>query len=143
MEKVLVTGGCGFIGSHIAEQLLKENYRVSILDNLTTGHRSNIEGLAVDFYEQDITKPEVIDVIKSIDPDYIIHLAAQVSVAESVSDFLNDENINIKGSLHIIKAAGECSVKRLSLHHQQLFMEILNICLSTLVIKQIQAHPTG
>lgn len=49
MEKVLVTGGCGFIGSHIAEQLLKENYRVSILDNLTTGHRSNIEGLAVDF----------------------------------------------------------------------------------------------
>ncbi|WP_141771769.1 NAD-dependent epimerase/dehydratase family protein, partial [Bacillus licheniformis] len=63
MEKVLVTGGCGFIGSHIAEQLLKENYRVSILDNLTTGHRSNIDGLPIDFYEQDITKPEVIDVI--------------------------------------------------------------------------------
>ena len=113
MEKVLVTGGCGFIGSHIAEQLLKENYQVSILDNLTTGHRSNIDGLPVDFYEQDITKPEVIDVIKSIDPDYIIHLAAQVSVAESVSDFLNDENINIRGSLHIIKAAGECNVKKI------------------------------
>ncbi|MDI5791343.1 GDP-mannose 4,6-dehydratase [Bacillus licheniformis] len=44
-----MTGGCGFIGSHIAEQLLKENYRVSILDNLTTGHRSNIDGLPIDF----------------------------------------------------------------------------------------------
>ena len=138
-----MTGGCGFIGSHIAEQLLKENYRVSILDNLTTGHRSNIDGLPIDFYEQDITKPEVIDVIKSIDPDYIVHLAAQVSVAESVSDFLNDENINIRGSLHIIKAAGECNVKRSSLHHQRLFMEIRITCLSTPVTKQTQAHPTG
>ncbi|MFN2744467.1 NAD-dependent epimerase/dehydratase family protein [Bacillus sp. z60-18] len=113
MEKVLVTGGCGFIGSHIAEQLLKENYQVSILDNLSTGHRSNIEGLPIDFYHEDITNPEVIEVIKSINPDYIIHLAAQVSVGESVKDFLNDENINIRGSLHVIKAASECGARKI------------------------------
>lgn len=75
MEKVLVTGGCGFIGSHIAEQLLKENYQVSILDNLTTGYLSNIDGLPVDFHQEDITKPEAIELIKRINPDYIIHLA--------------------------------------------------------------------
>ncbi|KAA6450834.1 NAD-dependent epimerase/dehydratase family protein [Bacillus swezeyi] len=113
MEKVLVTGGSGFIGSHITEQLLKEHYQVAVLDNLTTGHLSNIEGLPIDFYQEDITHPEAIEVIKSINPDYIIHLAAQVSVAESVSDFLNDENINIRGSLHVIKAASECGVKKI------------------------------
>ncbi|NPC94337.1 NAD-dependent epimerase/dehydratase family protein [Bacillus sp. WMMC1349] len=113
MEKVLVTGGCGFIGSHIAEQLLQENYQVAIIDDLTTGHLSNIEGLPIDFYEHDVTAPDVIELIKRINPDYIIHLAAQVSVAESVSDFLKDENINIRGSLHIIKAASECSVNKI------------------------------
>ncbi|EME73362.1 NAD-dependent epimerase/dehydratase family protein [Bacillus sonorensis] len=113
MEKVLVTGGCGFIGSHITEQLLKENYHVTILDNLSTGHLANIDGLPVDLHQEDITKPEAMELIKSINPDYIIHLAAQVSVAESVSDFLKDENINIRGSLHVIKAASECGVKKI------------------------------
>ncbi|MGG7219054.1 NAD-dependent epimerase/dehydratase family protein [Bacillus sp. ATD] len=76
-----------FIGLHIAEHLLKENYRVAILVKLTTGHQINIDGLPFDFHEQDITKPKALDVIKSIDPDYIILLAAQMSIAESVSVF--------------------------------------------------------
>ena len=62
--------------------------------------------------EADVTKPATIDLIKQIAPDYIIHLAAQVSVAVSVQDFVYDEEVNIKGSLHVIKAAAEAGVEK-------------------------------
>ncbi|MEH7086475.1 NAD-dependent epimerase/dehydratase family protein [Neobacillus drentensis] len=112
MRKVIVTGGAGFIGSHIVEELLLNNYSVTVIDNFSTGRQENIDHLPIEVYNHDITHPSVIELIVSLCPDYIIHQAAQVSVAESVKDFLFDEKVNIKGSLHIIKAAIESKVKR-------------------------------
>ncbi|MFP5111884.1 NAD-dependent epimerase/dehydratase family protein [Bacillaceae bacterium C204] len=112
MSKVIVTGGAGFIGSHIVEELLRNNYNVTVIDNFSTGRQENIEHLPIETYNHDITDPSVIKLIVSLCPDYIIHQAAQVSVAASVKDFLFDEKVNIKGSLHIIKAAIESKVKK-------------------------------
>lgn len=113
MNRVVVTGGAGFIGSHIVEELLSSGYEVMILDNFSTGHHVNIAHLPVRVFECDITDPSVIDLIVSLKPDYIIHQAAQVSVAESVHNILHDENVNVKGSLHVIKAAVKASVQKI------------------------------
>ncbi|MEH7308647.1 NAD-dependent epimerase/dehydratase family protein [Neobacillus drentensis] len=112
MSKVIVTGGAGFIGSHIVEELLRHDFNVTVIDNFSTGQLENIEHLPIEVYNHDITDPSVIDLIVSLCPDYIIHQAAQVSVAESVKDFLMDEKINIRGSLHMINAAIKAKVKR-------------------------------
>lgn len=112
MRRVIVTGGAGFIGSHIVEELLQNDFIVTVIDNFSTGRQENIDHLPIEVYNHDITHPSVIELIVSLSPDYIIHQAAQVSVAESVKDFLFDEKVNIKGSLHIIKAAIESKVKR-------------------------------
>ncbi|MFT8320307.1 MAG: NAD-dependent epimerase/dehydratase family protein [Bacillus sp. (in: firmicutes)] len=112
MKKVIVTGGSGFIGSHIAEELLAEGYKVIVIDNFSTGHYRNIAHLPVEIYQSDITNPNIIDFIASLEPDYIIHQAAQVSVAESVHNILHDENVNVKGSLHVMKAAIKASVQK-------------------------------
>lgn len=112
MSKVIVTGGAGFIGSHIVEELLQNNFNVTVIDNFSTGRKENIEHLPIEVYNHDITNPSVIELIVSLCPDYIIHQAAQVSVAASVKDFLFDEKVNIRGSLNVIRAAIESKVKR-------------------------------
>ncbi|MBD8070886.1 NAD-dependent epimerase/dehydratase family protein [Bacillus sp. PS06] len=112
MTKVIVTGGSGFIGSHIVEELLEHQFDVTVIDNFSTGHRENLENVDVDILEYDITNPSVIPLIVSLQPDYIIHQAAQVSVVESVKNPLNDEHVNIKGSLHMIEAAIQSNVKK-------------------------------
>ncbi|MFL6558462.1 MAG: NAD-dependent epimerase/dehydratase family protein [Bacillus sp. (in: firmicutes)] len=112
MSKVIVTGGSGFIGSHIVEELLQNDFKVTVIDNFSTGRRANIEHLPIEVINHDITDPSVIDLIVSLCPDYIIHQAAQVSVADSVRDILFDEKVNIRGSLHIINAAIKSQVKR-------------------------------
>lgn len=112
MKKVLVTGGSGFIGSHTVEALLEKGYEPIVLDNFSTGSRENIAHLSVQCMEADVTQPATIDLIKQIAPDYIIHLAAQVSVAVSVQDFVYDEEVNIKGSLHVMKGAAEAGVEK-------------------------------
>ncbi|RFU63987.1 NAD-dependent epimerase/dehydratase family protein [Peribacillus glennii] len=112
MKKVIVTGGAGFIGSHIVEELLRNHYQVTVIDNFSTGHHENIKHLPIKLYDYDITNPGIMDLIASLNPDYIIHQAAQVSVAESVQNILFDEHVNVKGSLHIIKAAIKSRVKK-------------------------------
>lgn len=113
MEKVLVTGGAGFIGSHVVEALLKKGYAVAVMDNFSTGRRENIANLPVDLYICDIADSSVINVVKSIHPDYIIHLAAQISVSQSVADPLFDERTNVTGSLNIMNGARLSSVKKI------------------------------
>ncbi|GER67493.1 UDP-glucose 4-epimerase [Weizmannia acidilactici] len=112
MGKVLVTGGAGFIGSHIAEVLLEHGYEVAVIDNFSTGSRHHIAHLPIEVYPCDITDPRVIDLIVSIHPDYIVHQAAQVSVPGSIRDILFDEEVNVKGSLHVIKAAVRVSARK-------------------------------
>jgi len=136
MSKVVVTGGAGFIGSHIAEELVEAGYEVTIIDNFSTGYYSNIAHLSADIYQYDITNPSIIDFIVGLKPDYIIHQAAQVSVAESVHNILHDENVNVKGSLHIIKAAIKASVKKL------VFASSAAVYGNPLVLPVTVEHPT-
>ncbi|MCM3585254.1 NAD-dependent epimerase/dehydratase family protein [Mesobacillus maritimus] len=113
MKRVLVTGGAGFIGSHIVDELVKQNFHVVVLDNLSTGKVENVRHRHIEVHQWDITDPNVVEMITSLCPDYIIHQAAQVSVAESVKNPVHDEHINIKGSLHVIEAAVKARVKKL------------------------------
>lgn len=113
MKRVVVTGGAGFIGSHVVEELLRHDYKVAVIDNFSTGHRKNIAGLPVDVYDFDVTDPHVGDLILSLHPDSIIHLAAQISVAQSVRDPLFDEQVNVRGSLHVMRAAVRSSVGKI------------------------------
>lgn len=114
MEKVLVTGGAGFIGSHVVEKLIEKGYKVAVVDNLSTGKKNNIKGYEVELYHCDITDAiHLFQVVESFQPDYIIHLAAQVSVSESVKSITYDSMVNIQGSINVIEAARKYSVKRI------------------------------
>lgn len=114
MEKVLVTGGAGFIGSHVVEKLIEKGYKVAVVDNLSTGKKDNIKGCEVEFYHCDITDAlHLFQVVETFQPDYIIHLAAQVSVTESVKNITYDSMVNIQGSVNVIEAAKKYNIKRI------------------------------
>jgi len=100
--KILVTGGAGFIGSHLVDRLIKEGNEVSIIDNLSTGDKSNLNPKA-HFYEMDICSSRISDVFKREQPTVVFHLAAQIDVRKSVADSITDAKINILGSLNIIQ----------------------------------------
>src|SRR5699024_3012450 len=104
MEKVLITGGAGFIGSHLAETLYKKGMEVYVLDNLSTGKIENISFLdKKKVFIQDIqNKKEVDDIIKKYDFTYIIHLAAIVSVVDTVNNPIKSHNINVNSTLHLL-----------------------------------------
>ncbi len=109
--KVLVTGGAGFIGSHVAEAYLEEGHEVIVVDNLSTGKAENIpEGAR--FYLLDIKSPEAVRLIKLEKPAVINHQAAQISVPLSVQDPALDAGENILGTVNLLKAAGDAGVER-------------------------------
>ncbi len=108
--RILVTGGAGFIGSHITELYLNNGYNVDIIDNLSTGSRDNLDSRAV-LYEMDIRSPEAAELIKERKYDIINHQAAQINLRTSVDDPEYDVNVNIIGSINLIKAAVETGVK--------------------------------
>lgn len=111
MAKILVTGGAGFIGSHVVELFLEKGYEVAILDDLSTGRESNLDPRAK-FYKMDIRSPEVREVFEAERPDYISHHAAQMDVRRSVAQPLFDADVNILGSINLIERAKEFGVKR-------------------------------
>lgn len=100
-NRVLITGGAGFIGSHIADELIKNDFKVSIIDNLSTGKLENINPNAT-FYKMDILKDDLSSIFELQMPQIVIHLAAQISVAQSVQDAVFDANENIIGTLKIL-----------------------------------------
>jgi len=120
MANYLVTGGAGFIGSHIAETLLKEGHRVRILDNFSTGRRENLQAiqmiapLNLEIIEGDVRDKKVCDqVVSGI--DFVFHEAAQVSVPESVNDPETTQEVNIGGTLNLLSACKRAGIKRLVL----------------------------
>jgi UDP-glucose 4-epimerase len=111
MAKILVTGGAGFIGSHVVDLFIEQGYEVVILDDLSTGRASNLNPQAK-FYKMDIRSPEVRDVFDLERPDYVCHHAAQMDVRRSVAQPLFDADVNILGSINLIERAKEFNVKR-------------------------------
>ena len=97
--KILVTGGAGFIGSHVVDFLIKENHDVIIIDNLSSGQKENINKKAV-FYHEDLSDFEKTEeIIKKESIEIIYHLAAQIDVRKSVSEPMEDAKINILTSI--------------------------------------------
>jgi UDP-glucose 4-epimerase len=111
MAKILVTGGAGFIGSHVVDLLVAKGYEVVIIDDLSTGHASNLNP-AARFYQIDIRSPQVREVFEAEKPDYVSHHAAQMDVRRSVAQPLVDASINILGSINLLEYAREFGVKR-------------------------------
>ena len=110
MAKILVTGGAGFIGSHVVDLFLDRGFEVIILDDLSTGRASNINPNAK-FYQMDIRDPGIRKVFELEGPDYISHHAAQMDVRRSVAQPLFDAEVNILGSINLIECAKEFNVK--------------------------------
>ncbi len=110
--KVLVTGGAGFIGSHIVDRLIKKGHKVSIIDNLSRGHKENINKKA-NFYKLDINSNRVSDVFKKEKPDIVNHHAAMINVRESVDIPLVYEKNNILGLVNILTNCQKNKVKKI------------------------------
>lgn len=108
MDKYLITGGAGFIGSHIAESICSQGHKVVVVDNLRTGFMKNISHLDVDFVGGDIRDKELMRDLAS-DAKGIFHLAALVSVPESLQKISECLQINVEGTLNVLNAARETS----------------------------------
>lgn len=110
--KVLITGGAGFIGSHIADHLLGRGHEVAIVDNCSTGRREYVP-TAARFYELDLRDSGLADVLKAERPDAICHHAAQMSVVHSLRDPYFDADNNILGGLNLLRAAVAVGVRQM------------------------------
>jgi UDP-glucose 4-epimerase len=109
--KVLVTGGAGFIGSHLADRLLKEAHEVVILDDLSTGHVDHLNP-AARFYQMDIQSPWLDELFKIERPEAVLHEAAQASVRRSVEDPGFDASNNVLGTVTLLQASVRHGVRR-------------------------------
>jgi UDP-glucose 4-epimerase len=110
--KILITGGSGFIGSHIVELYQDKAVEIRVLDNLRTGYRHNLDGLRHTFIEGSITDRELVK--KAVEGvDYIFHLAALVSVPESMAKPGECVDINVHGLLNVLEEASAAGVKKL------------------------------
>ncbi|MFD1394959.1 NAD-dependent epimerase/dehydratase family protein [Kroppenstedtia eburnea] len=109
--KILVTGGAGFIGSHLVDTYIRDGHEVVVVDHLGSGQRENLNDQAV-FYETDILSEEFERVVEKERPDVINHHAAQKSVPDSVQNPRYDANINILGLLSILEESVKYGVKK-------------------------------
>jgi UDP-glucose 4-epimerase len=109
--KVLVTGGAGFVGSHIADRLIADGHEVVILDDLSTGH---VEHLAskVRFYQMDLRSPWLDELFRIERPEAVVHQAAQASVRRSVEDPVFDAGVNVLGTAALLQASRHHGVRR-------------------------------
>ena len=113
MAQFLVTGGSGFIGSHLCRKLLGEGHGVRVLDNLSSGKRANLSDVAgdIDFHEADLRDEGVVQrAVKGV--EYILHHAAVASVQTSVEEPLKEQQINSVGTLNLLEAARQAGVRR-------------------------------
>jgi UDP-glucose 4-epimerase len=109
--KILVTGGAGFIGSHVVDGYLEKGHEVVVVDNLYTGKRENLNPEA-EFYEVDIRSPDISGMIEKERPEVINHHAAQISVPASVEDPGFDADVNIKGLINLLEASRKNRVRK-------------------------------
>lgn len=112
MSKILVTGGAGFIGSTLVDKLIAAGEEVVVIDNLSSGKKEYINP-AAKFYEIDICSQEIGDIFKSEKFDFVYHLAAQIEVPKSMSDPVNDNQVNLLGGFNILNNAHLHNVRKI------------------------------
>lgn len=111
-EVAIVTGGAGFIGSHIVDELIKRRMKVHVIDDLSSGFKSNLNP-NVQLHNLSVTSSEVHRLFEKIKPDYLFHLAAQISVRRSIQKPITDAKINILGTVNVFEAARKAGVKKI------------------------------
>lgn len=111
MAKAIVTGGAGFIGSNLVDALIKEGHQVTIIDDLSTGRKENLNPQAK-FHQVDIRSVVVDKIFQEEKPDYLFHLAAQMNVRASVEDPKFDADVNIRGGINLLQSAKKHNVKK-------------------------------
>jgi UDP-glucose 4-epimerase len=109
--KILVTGGAGFIGSHVVDAYLELGHEVVVVDNLSSGSIENLNPKAK-FYKMDIRDSDIEDLFKNEKPDVVNHHAAQMDVRKSVEDPIYDADVNIIGSLNLLQNCIRYGVKK-------------------------------
>src|ERR671930_2497723 len=114
--RTLVTGGAGFIGSHVVDALLERGDEVTVIDNLSTGRRENLAEAQADgarLIEADLRDGEALrDVCGGARPDVVFHLGAQIDVRRSVADPAADARVNVIGTINMLVAAREAGARR-------------------------------
>lgn len=110
--KLLITGGAGFIGSHLVRLCLKRGDQVTILDNLSTGAREHLPQTDITFWQADIRDKDIVQRIAEEHFDAIVHLAAQTMVDTSLRDVRFDAEENVLGTINVLEAARKSGVKR-------------------------------
>ena len=100
--KILISGGAGFIASHLTDKLIDKGHNVVVIDNLSTGRRENLNPQAK-FYEADICNSEISQIFEEEKPEIVFHFAAQIDVRKSVKDPIQDAKVNILGSLNLLQ----------------------------------------
>jgi UDP-glucose 4-epimerase len=110
--RVLVTGGAGFIASHVTDLLLENGHEVAVVDDLSTGKRENVNARAT-FHEADIRSPEVEEICASFRPELVNHHAAQMDVRRAVREPEFDASVNVLGALRVLEAARRVGVRKI------------------------------
>ncbi|GAI06932.1 unnamed protein product [marine sediment metagenome] len=110
-KKILVTGGAGFIGSHLVDRLIKKGHKVIVTDNLSTGKKENLNKKAK-FYKVDICSPKIAEIFKKEKPEAVFHYAAQIDVRKSTENPMEDAKINILGALNLLENCKKYKVKK-------------------------------
>jgi UDP-glucose 4-epimerase len=116
MERAVVTGGAGFIGSNLVDRLVDDGVDVLVLDDLSSGSLANLKGArtrgSATIHQIDVGSSEVVELARSFQPQTIFHLAAQIDVRKSVVDPVFDARVNVLGTLNILEAARYANVER-------------------------------
>ena len=111
-DKVLVTGGAGFIGSHVVDAMLGEGYEVVVIDSLVTGNRGNVNPDVL-VLEADLRDPGLAGIFQEHKPRFVCHLAAQASITKSIRGPLVDADENIMGSLNVLEECRNNDVEKI------------------------------
>nr|VDG63847.1 UDP-glucose 4-epimerase [Streptococcus thermophilus] len=112
--QTIVTGGAGFIGSHLVDLLVEHGHRVHVIDNFSSGREQNLpEHSLVDVSVADVRTPEAARIVEKLAPDVIFHLAAQIDVRKSVEDPLADAEANIMATIRLAEAAKNAGVRKI------------------------------
>ena len=116
MPKAIVTGGAGFIGSFVVDNLIDKNFDVFVIDNLSTGNVGNLNKKIFKnrkFYFNNILNEEISEIFAKERPNYVFHLAAQINVRKSIKDPIEDSKTNILGSLNILNCCVKSGVEKI------------------------------